>query len=190
MGPEILKLPLPSHIPRVINRLLTLDQSDRHPRRERSFRPFRRYGVDGASWLVDRATVLSPYITDRAQRYSSSRSPPTHMRLQALACSSINAQWPKVCADPDATDGTPQLALSARISSTPMVGYREGWGGHELSLQPPVWRFTLIFTRPVPRPRVPFGRSRRVKPLKWSVLRSTVDSGAHLRRFGYPQQKS
>ena len=114
---------------------------------------------------------------------------PTHPHATASSDVLLD-QWPKVCADPDATDGTPQLALSARISSTPMVGYREGWGGHELSLQPQVWRFTLIFTRPVPRPRVPFGRSRRVKPLKWSVLRSTVDSGAHLRRFGYPQQKS
>ena len=55
--------PAPRPHTRVVNRLLTLDQSDRHPRRERSFRPFRHYGVDGASQLVDRATVPPPCTT-------------------------------------------------------------------------------------------------------------------------------
>eukprot|EP00966_Prymnesium_polylepis_P207109 4797379-Prymnesium_polylepis.1 len=57
-------------------------------------------------------------------------------------------------------------------------------GAHEGSLQPPVWRF---YTPCTPLP-VPFGCSRHMKPLKWSVIRSTVDSRAHLRRFGYPQR--
>ena len=72
--------PAPRPHTRVVNRLLTLDQSDRHPRRERSFRPFRRYGVDGASRLVDPATVPPPCTIARSRRYSNSRSPPTYAR--------------------------------------------------------------------------------------------------------------
>ena len=72
--------PAPRPHTRVVNRLLTLDQSDRHPRRERSFRPFRRYGVDGASRLVDQATVPPPSTIVWSRRYSNSRSPPTYAR--------------------------------------------------------------------------------------------------------------
>ena len=92
-GPGDTQTPAPRPHTRVVNRLLTLDQSDRHPRRERSFRPFRRNRIVGASRLVDRATVPPPSILDRARRCPNSRFPPTYTRTQALLRASINACW-------------------------------------------------------------------------------------------------
>ena len=82
--PEDTQTSAPRPHMRVVNRSLTLEESDRPPARARSFRPFRRYGVDGASSLLELATVPPPSIISRVLRCQNNRHLP-HTRASKLS---------------------------------------------------------------------------------------------------------
>jgi hypothetical protein len=91
----------------------------RPPARERSFRPFRPDGVDGASQLVDRATVPPPDTIGRALRFHTLAPRPYTRVLNPRLCARIKNSQP-VSADHEKALAVTVFRLPRQIRWSPL----------------------------------------------------------------------
>ena len=137
--------------------------------------------TERVGWWIERQFYPLISLNDPRGTQTPAPHPSTCESASSDVCASINGprsaqtrmrrMW-------DATArvvGAHQLYIDGRVPF-----YRKGWGVSRMIVAA---ASLAIYTPCTPLP-APFARSRHMKPLKWSVLRSTVDSRAHLRRFG------